>query len=155
MSSSGAPRIDFAIRRILVVCLGNVCRSPIAEYVLRERLAARDITVESAGIGAEEGAPIDPFALQVLSRHGIDASRHVARRLDRAMLERADLVLLMEHAHLAYVRSRVPSAAGKAFLLRKWHDGEDVPDPFGQPIQAFEQVYATVELGVTRWCELI
>jgi protein-tyrosine phosphatase len=127
----------------------------MAEYVLRDRLADRDVSVESAGIGAIDGAPIDPLALQVLKRHGIDASRHVSRRLDRAMLDRADLVLLMEHAHLSYVRSRVPSAAGKTFLLRKWDDGKDVPDPFGKPIEAFEEVYAAVELGTRRWCELI
>ena len=155
MPAGATPRIDFAIRRILVVCLGNICRSPIAEYLLRERLAGKDVTVESAGIGAVEGARIDPLALQVLQAHGIDASGHVARRLDKQMVDRADLVLLMERAHLEFVRSKIPSAAGKTFLLRKWHDGQDVPDPFGQPIDMFEQVFESVELGTRRWCELI
>jgi len=145
----------FAIRRILVVCLGNICRSPIAEYVLRKRLANRDVVVESAGLGAVDGAPIEPHALAVLAAHGIDARGHRARLLDKEMIDRADLVLVMETAQLRYLRWQIPSAAGKTFLLGKWQDGAELIDPFGQSRDAFEDVYRTVELAAERWCELI
>lgn len=145
----------FAIRRVLVVCLGNVCRSPIAEYVLRRRLAGRDVVVESAGIAATDGARVEPAALAVLDRHGIDADAHVARRLDREMIDAADLVLVMERDHLEYICSELPSATGKTFLLGKWQGGFEVPDPFGKSRETFEHVYRAVELAARRWCEVI
>jgi protein-tyrosine phosphatase len=145
----------FAIRKVLVVCLGNVCRSPIAEFVLRRRLAGRDVIVESAGIAATDGARIDPRALSVLDRHGIDADAHVARRLDQRMLDAADLVLVMERSQLELIRSQIPSAAGKTFLLGKWQGGFEIPDPLGKPHETFEHVFRTVEQATRRWCELI
>lgn len=143
------------IRRILVVCLGNVCRSPMVEFVLRERLADRGVTVESAGIGAFDGDPIDPYALAVLRQHRIDASGHTARRLDKSMIDQADLVLVMEAAHLDFIRRQIPSAAGKMFLLGRWLDGSDVPDPFGQSRETFESLYLSIERAVDSWCDLI
>ncbi len=145
----------FRIGRILVVCLGNICRSPMVEHVLRRRLAGRGVVVESAGLGAVTGAPIDPVACSVLAAHGIDAHGHVAQRLDQKMVDRADLVLVMERAHLDYLRRVFPSAAGKAFLLGKWQGNGEVLDPFGQPQEIFESLYEAVELAADRWCELI
>ena len=150
-----APDAAFAIRRVLVVCLANVCRSPIAEYVLRQRLSGRDVIVESAGIAAIDGARIEPRALAVLDHHGIDADAHVARRLDRAMIDAAHLVLVMERSHLEFIRSQLPSATGKTFLLGKWQGGFEIPDPFGKSRETFDQVYRMVDLAARRWCELI
>lgn len=127
----------------------------MAEFVLRKQLAERDVTVESAGIGAIDGAPIDPCALAVLESHGLGGRRHVARRLDKRMIDHADLVLVMEYAHLDFIRRRIPSAAGKTFPLTKWADGLDVPDPFGQPLETFDRVYATIEAALQRWCERV
>lgn len=146
---------QFAIRRVLMVCLGNICRSPIAEYVLRERLANPEIVVESAGIAAVPGARIDPKALYVLDRHGIDGDPHVARRLDRKMLEEADLVLTMERDQLEFIRAFDPAATGKTFLLGRWQGGFEIPDPYGKPRESFEHVYRMVELAVHRWRSLI
>jgi protein-tyrosine phosphatase len=145
----------FAIRHILVVCLGNICRSPIAEYVLRKQLKGRDVTVASAGIAATKGTRIDPLALAVLDEHGIDAYRHVARRLDQSMLDAADLVLVMERSHLEFIRARFPSATGKTFLLGRWQGGFEMPDPLGKPRETFEHLYRAVERATHRWCELI
>jgi protein-tyrosine phosphatase len=145
----------FAIRRILVVCLGNICRSPMAEYVLRKHLQGRGVTVESAGIAATNGARIDPLALGVLAAHGIDADGHVARRLEQAMLDAADLVLVMERAHLDFIRARFPSATGKTFLLGRWLGEFEMPDPLGRPRETFEHLYRAVERAAHRWCELI
>lgn len=145
----------FAIRRVLVVCLGNICRSPIAEFVLRKRLEGRDVIVESAGIAATDGARIDPLALAVLERHGIDADAHVARRLDKSMIDAADLVLVMERSQLEFIQARLPSATGKTFLLGKWQGGFEIPDPFGKSRDTFDHLYRTVEMAARHWCELI
>lgn len=145
----------FAIRRILVVCLGNICRSPMAEFVLRKQLAGRGVAVESAGIAAAKGARIDPVALDVLAAHGIDADSHVARRLDQPMLDGAGLVLVMERSHLEFIRARFPSATGKTFLLGRWQGEFEIPDPLGRPRETFEHLYRAIERATHRWCELI
>lgn len=145
----------FAIRHILVVCLGNICRSPMAEAVLRRQLAGRGITVESAGIVATPGARIDPNALAVLEEHGLHADSHAARKLDKAMLDAADLVLVMERAQLEYIRARFPSVTGKTFLLGKWQGEFELPDPLGKPRENFEHLYRAVDMAARRWSELL
>ena len=78
---------------ILVICIGNICRSPSAEYMLRQKLAEvkPNITIHSAGLGALVDKGIDDTAAALLSEHGIDPSGHRARQVDRDMLTQADL----------------------------------------------------------------
>lgn len=95
--------------RILTVCTGNICRSPLAEYALREAVAASDLAgqveVASAGTtGWEGGNPIDPRAGALLREHGIDPSVHRARRMDPQELREADLVLALDHDHVGPIR---------------------------------------------------
>ena len=95
--------------RILTVCTGNICRSPLAEYALREAVAASDLAgqveVASAGTtGWEGGNPIDPRAGALLREHGIDPSAHRARRMDPQELRGADLVLALDHDHVGPIR---------------------------------------------------
>lgn len=127
----------------------------MAEFVLRCRLGDRDVTVGSAGIAAIDGARMHPVALSVLDRHGIDADAHVARRLDRSMIDAADLVLVMERAQLEFIRAGLPSATGKTFLLGKWQGGFEIPDPFGKSRETFDHLYRAVDMAARHWCELI
>ena len=95
--------------RILTVCTGNICRSPLAEYALREAVAASDLAgqveVASAGTtGWEGGNPIDPRAGALLREHGIDPSAHRARRMDPQELREVDLVLALDHDHVRPIR---------------------------------------------------
>jgi len=137
--------------RVLIVCVGNICRSPTAEFLFREKLKHRGIHVSSAGLKALVGRPMDQNAMQILQENGIDAAGHRARQLDPAMLREADLVLAMERDHLAAVSRISPQSSGKLFLLDKWHDADDVPDPFRQSRQVFEHVHAMIERGVESW----
>jgi protein-tyrosine phosphatase len=137
--------------RILIVCVGNICRSPTAEFIFREKLKHRDIHVSSAGLRALVGRPMDDHAMQILKERGIDAAEHRARQLDPSMLRQADLVLAMEREHLAAVSRMAPEASGKMFLLDKWHDASDVPDPYRQSRQMFEHVHGMIERGVESW----
>lgn len=138
-------------RRILIVCVGNICRSPTAEYLLRHRLSANGASVESAGLGALVGKPMDATALQLLSEHGIDGSAHQARQITSAMLRDADLVLAMEREHVAGMMRMAPEASGKVMLLDRWGRGGDIPDPYRQSREAFEHVYDLIERGVQHW----
>lgn len=153
MTPGAAPR--FAVGRILTVCVGNICRSPIAEYVLRARLDDPRVVVESAGIAAVPGARIDPRAQRVLERHGIDSDSHVARRLERGMLESADLVLTMERSQLDFIRAFSPAATGKTFLLGRWQGEFEIPDPYGKSQESFDRVYRLIDLALRRWCALM
>jgi protein-tyrosine phosphatase len=98
--------------RIMTVCTGNICRSPLAEYALREAVAQSDLAgqveITSAGTtGWESGNPIDPRAGALLRERGIDPADHRARRMDRQELEQADLVLALDHDHVGPIREEL------------------------------------------------
>ncbi|WP_394216044.1 low molecular weight protein-tyrosine-phosphatase [Brachybacterium vulturis] len=109
--------------RILTICTGNICRSPMAEYAVREALEqaglAEHVEVASAGTsGWEVGNPIDPRAGDLLRRHGIDSSDHRARQMDSAELQAADLVLTLDHDHVGPVQQALgTSRAGETVRM--------------------------------------
>lgn len=138
-------------KRILTVCIGNICRSPTAEYLFRQHLAPRDVQLSSAGLGALTGYPMDATAMQVLGEHGIDGTAHHARQLTPAMLREADLVLGMEKSHVDAMIRLAPEASGKIFMLDKWLQGRDIPDPYRQQRIAFDHVYGMITQGVDSW----
>jgi protein-tyrosine phosphatase len=139
-------------QRLLIVCIGNICRSPTAEYLLRHRLGpGHAASVSSAGLGAMTGRSMDATALEVLREHGVDGEGHVARQVDERLLRDADLVLAMERSHVDAIRRMAPEASGKVFLLDKWLGGRDIPDPYRQRRPAYEQAYGMIEQGVQSW----
>ena len=84
------------MKNILVLCTGNVCRSPTAEFLLRKSLEGVDCVVQSAGIGAVIDSPAEPLAQKVALSHGLDISTHRSKQVTMDMLKWADLVLVME-----------------------------------------------------------
>ncbi|HEY4089982.1 MAG TPA: low molecular weight protein-tyrosine-phosphatase [Luteibacter sp.] len=143
-------------QKILITCIGNICRSPTAEYLFRHRLGeGSKIQVSSAGLGALTGHPIDASALELLREHGIDGSAHRARQLDRSLLRSADLVLAMERDHVGSITRMAPEASGKVFLLDRWLVGQDIPDPFRQSRPAFEHVYTLIDNSVNSWMKYL
>lgn len=107
---------------ILVVCTGNICRSPMAEAFIRYELEQRGLDglrVESSGVEGWVDAPATMEAAKALSEQGIDLSAHRARRLDEAMVESADLVLALSAEHRDVVEELVPAAADRTFTLKE------------------------------------
>jgi protein-tyrosine phosphatase len=107
--------------RILVVCTGNICRSPQAERLLTAQFERRslggEVEVSSAGVAALVGRAMEPQAAAQTIGYGGNPSGHLARRLEQSMVEAADLVLTMERAHRAAVVRVVPRASRYAFTL--------------------------------------
>jgi protein-tyrosine phosphatase len=163
-----APRESFGPFRICLVCLGNICRSPMAEVVLRDELAraglAGAVRVESAGTGDWHlGEQMFEPAQGELARRGYNAGGHRARQIERGWLSRYDLVLAMDRANLAKLRQWAGDGqtAGRVRLLR-WFDpkltsddpyGGEVPDPYGGGQEgyalAFDLVLAAAQ-GLTE-----
>jgi protein-tyrosine phosphatase len=105
---------------ILVVCTGNICRSPMAAALLQHRLAAYEVdaTVESAGL-VTDGQPASEHACSVLTEMGMDLSTHRSRRVDLDAVMRADLVIGMERAHVREVVTLSPPAFARSFTLKE------------------------------------
>lgn len=144
--------------RISVVCLGNICRSPMADVVLNARVADAGlddrVTVVSAGTGGwHAGDPMDRRAAALLTHHGYDASRHRAQQVLARWLDEHDLVLAMDADNLADLRS-LAGGEGAGTIdgerLRAFRDFDpegpgDVPDPYYGGEAGFRDVLAMVE----------
>jgi len=136
------------MKQILTVCAGNICRSPIAAALLEREFP--DKTVLSAGLGALEGNPADPLAIEVAATHGLDLSAHRARQLASWMCRSAELILVMEQGHKTELEKQYPLVRGKVFRLGEL-GGFDIADPYRQSKAAFEAAYEDIARGVADW----
>ena len=130
--------------RVVLVCTGNTCRSPLAEALLRKALEARGVTgveVSSAGTGAWEGAPASEGAYLVALEHGLDLSGHRARLLTSEVIAESDLILTMARHHRA--RLLELGAGGQVHLLGDYAGRvgaeAEVADPFGADLEMYRQ----------------
>jgi protein-tyrosine phosphatase len=135
--------------RVLFVCMGNICRSPMAEGIFRRMLRERGLEgafeVDSCGTGGwHEGEPADPRTQAVLARYDAHFP-HVARQVRAEDLEYFDHIFAMDEENLWTLGRMFPAHKGKARLLLDLNGGGEVPDPyFGGP-QHFEAVYKLLE----------
>ncbi len=133
---------------ILYVCLGNICRSPMAEFMLRDAVAGRQslsgqpIVVHGAGVAAEVGSPATREVREVLAEVGIAGDGHIARQLTDEMLEQADLVLVATED----VRRRVLRyASADASKVQLMLGDQDLSDPWGVPLDDYRETFAQLK----------
>ncbi|MBN3756904.1 low molecular weight phosphotyrosine protein phosphatase [Paraburkholderia sp. Tr-20389] len=136
------------IEKILVVCEGNVCRSPMAAALLSVTPGGHKVT--SAGWNAMVGAPAAPFAREIMQARGMNIDAHRGRQLGLPDCIHADLILVMDRRQRELIEREYPLARGKIFRLGE-HRNIDVDDPFRQPRAVFERCAHLIEVCVADW----
>lgn len=140
------------IQNVLVICIGNICRSPIGEALLAFKLKDKhpNIKVSSAGLGALVNHPADPISIALMNTREIDITSHRARQATSEVLFASDLILTMTSDQQEHVEQKYPSTRGRVHRIGKW-GGFDVPDPYQRPQIVFEQALALIDQGVEEW----
>ena len=148
------------IKRMLIVCTGNSCRSVMAQGLMQQaftRAGLDAIQVESAGVFAMEGMSPTRETQRVLLEAGIDCSHHRARSVTLEMIESAGLLLVMEEFQAEEITRRAPSARSKVHLLKTFGLAQPVesgragiPDPIGKPLEVYEVCFAEIREAVER-----
>ena len=127
------------VKKVLVVCTGNICRSPMAAGWLNRHFAGTDWVAESAGVACGDGSPASPEAIEAMGEIGIDITPHRSRKLTRLFVDEAAMILAMTEGHRREIVRRFPEAEKKTFLVHEFGLGgaRDVADPFGLPVTAY------------------
>jgi protein-tyrosine-phosphatase len=130
------------VKHILIVCTANICRSPMATAILRQKLAglglAEEVEVKSAGVFAQPGEEASASAVAVLAQRNVPLSDHRSQPVTPELLAEADIVLVMGEAHRRSLFYLTPQYLGKVFLLAEMSGGHsDIPDPFGGPVEGY------------------
>lgn len=152
---------------ILVVCLGNICRSPTAEFLLKQQLPHKHIA--SAGLQAcihsdGTGWDMDATAKKIAEQNGLVSPKHQAQKLSQQLISQYDLILVMEAQQRNIIAKRYPEAHAKTMLLGQWLTGTasspsnsqskgiEIPDPYKKSEEVYQHVYQLIDAAVAAWC---
>lgn len=142
-------------RLILVICKGNICRSPLAEAYLRSLVEKHGLptVVQSAGLETSFGKPAHHFAQVVGTQGGLQLGKHATQPLHKEQVERADLILVMEWQQRSRVIKLYPQARQKVFLLRQFYDQSvrEVADPYSGTLEDFQTCF----LMIRQACDVL
>ncbi|EHQ8971438.1 MULTISPECIES: arsenate reductase/protein-tyrosine-phosphatase family protein [Enterobacteriaceae] len=136
---------------ILVVCTGNICRSPIGERLLSQLLPLKKI--DSAGTGAMVDFPADPSAVVTANNHKLSLEGHKGRQFTAEIGRRYELILVMEKSHIEQIGRIAPECRGKTMLFGHWLNQKEIPDPYRKSDEAFESVFQLIDQAGRRWAE--
>jgi protein-tyrosine-phosphatase len=138
-------------KRILFVCTGNTCRSPMAVGLLRKLASHLELEIHSAGTAGYGGSPASPLAIDVMREVDVDITDHRSAPLDGCMIEEADFIFCMAERHRRHIVDWFKSMGDKVYLMREFDpergdsDYPDVPDPIGLDIDAYHRVLTMLE----------
>ena len=137
-----------SFNNILVVCVGNICRSPIGAALLMEKYP--DKNIDSAGLSAVVGHGADNKALAVMMADSVDMSNHVAKQINETLVTKADIILTMSNDQSKWIEDQWLHCRGKTFRIGHWID-KDVADPYGHDARAFEKAKQDIIDGLEQW----
>jgi protein-tyrosine phosphatase len=140
---------------ILFVCTGNLCRSPMAAGLLRQRLAEKGLDtkhrVSSAGVWAVNDRPASDKAIAVMAERGIDITDHIAHTINASDMTEAELILVMTRDHEQILRNTWPQYGWKVHLLSQMiNKTKDIPDPYGGPLKEYRDCADTLADYIDR-----
>lgn len=140
---------------VMMVCAGNICRSPFAEFYMRKQFEEKGVEVEvySRGLLMMQGVPVPDAGLKVGQEFGVDMSSHLSQPLMAPDMDRAGLVLVMEPEQRMHLMKRRPELVGKVFLLSQLTGGETIYDPMNKPEEVFREIYGQIANNVDAWVE--
>lgn len=148
------------MKRVLFVCTGNTCRSPLAEVIFRALAGKMNLQVSSAGTYAVPGLPASRYSQSLAQERGLDLDQHRSRPLLLQELEQADWVFAMSRSHLADVLDLCPEAKGKAFLVSHLSPsqslrGRDIADPYGGGLKDYRDMMHDLDLCLPALLDFI
>ncbi|WP_281080997.1 protein tyrosine phosphatase [Klebsiella quasivariicola] len=136
---------------ILVVCTGNICRSPIGERILKQLLPT--MQVDSAGTAALIDHNADNSAIKIAKKHGVSLEGHKGKQFTAKLARNYDLILAMEKSHINQIEKIAPEARGKTMLFGHWLENRDIPDPYRKSDEAFASVFVLIQRSSQLWVE--
>lgn len=150
--------------RVLVVCTGNICRTPMAKSLLQAKVREENlehvIAIDSAGLWAYPGDAVAENTLLVCAEHGLDVSTHQAKPIEPALVNQSDLILCMEEKHKHDLGAIFPHLKDRIFTLKEFafpshRQRLSIADPIGQGIQAYRRTFRLIEREIARiWPEI-
>jgi len=139
---------------ILIVCTGNICRSPFAEVVLKDYFEDPEqsgVNITSAGTHTVNGLPATDKMIEIAGEWGIDHTEHEARQLTDEILISADLILTAEPYHREWIIERIPQIADRIKPLAETINQDSIPDPYGEGMEEYRRSAATIRQVVMGW----
>ena len=147
--------------KILIVCTGNICRSPVGEALLKERLYERGLSnwsVKSAGTWAQKQRGASQYSVEIMTERGLDITKHQAEMIEYVHMKNSDLVLCMESGHVDALKAEFPVYAKKIHLISEMVGRNySISDPYGQSKDAYyrmvDDLDAIIDAGLEKIIE--
>jgi protein-tyrosine phosphatase len=144
-------------KSVLVVCIGNVCRSPVGEALFKKysEQYQLDLKVASAGVHALVGENPQPYSQEVASEHGLNVSSYFAEQITHEMVCEYELILVLDSVVRGILLKKYPFVAGKVSKFGRFENDRDIVDPYRKPKEAFSRMYDDIEQCTKSWLKAV